>query len=1242
MRVWTSPILYLGVFLVLAVIAALAAPFVIDWNSYRPAIEAYGERLTGRSVKVNGAVGVRLFPWPRLTLDGVQVGNPEGFADPLFLAAQQIDVRLNLARLINGTIAVEGIDLEQPVVHLVRNRAGELNWFFSPDDGLKDSGVLDHVKLDQISFNNGEVELRDDGRNLAERLTGVMATLSAPGIEGPWKVRGRAAHRVEGFEFTISTAAFKAGQPLQFGARLTPDNLSLPVASFDGGQKGSGVAGRLRLEPRVTEDGKGNAEGNLRPLTFQAMAAADFSSATLSAIRIAPADPKEGGTLIEGDASADYAKGFKARLTLEAPRIDLDALAGAATLNSLRQDEGLALLNQVISALPQDIELQAALKVSALTAGGQVFENASVDLEAAQNAIRIRELSSNLPGRSRMLFDGIVFPGSNGAELGGTLALESNDLRLLSGLLFPAAKPSIDSAWTGSRGRLKAESKVTLAGNRLGFQTLRFEIDGAGGEGQIALRLGETPALDARLDFTKLDLDAYSPQGLAANALGRQALLDRVVRGGAGFETRLTLQVQSLMLNGVEAEDVGLDVESGLRGLDIKTVDIGSVGGARVEASGQVLSGVDGPDGEFAATLKADDPSGMLRLIGLVEPGKTPVWLAALGQSDVNALLTVKPGAKEPQVNLSLKGRSGALTLDGSGRLTSLALPDGPLLEAKASLTAEDSAALLHLMGLPPRGGTAGPGTAEVSWRPAEGGGNTVSLKSVAYGITTGFDGIWSGGRIASGEIKAKASDGRSAAQALGFPLTATAALPLDVAMKITPSGDDRNFTLSGTAGGAALEGAGQLMADGQVTADLSTGRLGIADVMWPVLMPWDGSTLGLETPLALAPPLGLSGEVWVRPASLDLGGGILATEAAIGVAVAPEARSVALSGRDAAGRKIAFDLTVKPDGGQGEVTGYLSLPVDLARILRRADGQPVMAGTALLDGSFSGRGRSPMAVISELSGSGSYRLEEPRLTLVTPASFSQRFSAITDAASLTAALEALLTGPGMALEDTASGGVTMTGGVASLLPVKASSADADVTLTPAIDLAAGVVTLTAGLDLKAAPGLPAMAVTYEGEFSSLLQRADTAKLSAHLGFTILQAGVAELERVQKEQERLIAEEEAQRKLDEEKFAAYQAQRAELRLRQREMRVHDAQREIDAAAEAERLALLIQEADAIDAAEMKRRLLELRVRRGQVKALAPVPIPRQKPPVPQPALPEEIPVGPLILVPPFDPALPAQ
>ena len=109
MKVWKSPVFYFGIVLVLAVLSAMLAPFVVDWGSYRAGLEAYGEKLTGRKVEIAGPIGVRLFPWPRLAAQDVRIGNPEGSRDEWLATAGQIVVRMNLGSLFNAEIQVESI-----------------------------------------------------------------------------------------------------------------------------------------------------------------------------------------------------------------------------------------------------------------------------------------------------------------------------------------------------------------------------------------------------------------------------------------------------------------------------------------------------------------------------------------------------------------------------------------------------------------------------------------------------------------------------------------------------------------------------------------------------------------------------------------------------------------------------------------------------------------------------------------------------------------------------------------------------------------------------------------------------------------------------------------------------------------------------------------------------------------------------------------------------------------------------
>ncbi|MGB9140704.1 MAG: hypothetical protein WCB71_00700, partial [Aestuariivirga sp.] len=166
-------------------------------------------------------------------------------------------------------------------------------------------------------------------------------------------------------------------------------------------------------------------------------------------------------------------------------------------------------------------------------------------------------------------------------------------------------------------------------------------------------------------------------------------------------------------------------------------------------------------------------------------------------------------------------------------------------------------------------------------------------------------------------------------------------------------------------------------------------------------------------------------------------------------------------------------------------------------------------------------------------------------------------------------------------------------------------------------------------LSLKALPELPPMEISYSGAPAQLVAGEDRTALTSYLSFKVLERGVDELEKAQKEQERLAIEEEALRKQDEGRLTDYYAQKAELRLRLRELKVQGAQRILDvelAKAEEQRL---IKDGETINRSELRLRLRELRVYRKVVAEAVPSITPRVKP-----VAPPEPTQAPLILVPP--------
>ena len=69
-----TTLLGLAFALILALLAALVGPFLVDWNQFRPVFEAEASRMIGLPVRVKGSIDARLLPSPSLTLHGLEIG----------------------------------------------------------------------------------------------------------------------------------------------------------------------------------------------------------------------------------------------------------------------------------------------------------------------------------------------------------------------------------------------------------------------------------------------------------------------------------------------------------------------------------------------------------------------------------------------------------------------------------------------------------------------------------------------------------------------------------------------------------------------------------------------------------------------------------------------------------------------------------------------------------------------------------------------------------------------------------------------------------------------------------------------------------------------------------------------------------------------------------------------------------------------------------------------------------------
>ena len=61
-----TTLLGLAILIIVALVSALVAPLVVDWNQYRSTFEQEASRLAGFTVHVRGPIDARILPAPRL------------------------------------------------------------------------------------------------------------------------------------------------------------------------------------------------------------------------------------------------------------------------------------------------------------------------------------------------------------------------------------------------------------------------------------------------------------------------------------------------------------------------------------------------------------------------------------------------------------------------------------------------------------------------------------------------------------------------------------------------------------------------------------------------------------------------------------------------------------------------------------------------------------------------------------------------------------------------------------------------------------------------------------------------------------------------------------------------------------------------------------------------------------------------------------------------------------------------
>jgi len=150
---WAKIVLGLCIVLLLT---GLAAPYFLNVDRYRDTITDALTRQTGHKVTL-GKIRAQFFPGVGVTLEGLHIGNPQGFPEGDVLSADQIRVNVALGPLLHRIVHVNSVDLVRPKLSLITDSSsGKDNYTFTPAAAPEKPAIAtsSSVSLDEIEIVN--------------------------------------------------------------------------------------------------------------------------------------------------------------------------------------------------------------------------------------------------------------------------------------------------------------------------------------------------------------------------------------------------------------------------------------------------------------------------------------------------------------------------------------------------------------------------------------------------------------------------------------------------------------------------------------------------------------------------------------------------------------------------------------------------------------------------------------------------------------------------------------------------------------------------------------------------------------------------------------------------------------------------------------------------------------------------------------------------------------------------------
>ena len=182
----------------------------------RGEIERNVESATGRDLTINGSVGVSYWPVLGLKAQDVTLSNVEGGRAAAFIAADEIDIGVELRPLLDRQVNVRRLVFQRPRVALEVDAAGQPNWLLRPRPSTgtpppttppQEAPVdVTRTSLRSVRINDGEVSFFDARQGAGWVAGEVDITTALTSLDAPMRAQGSVRYNDREVEIDASIA----------------------------------------------------------------------------------------------------------------------------------------------------------------------------------------------------------------------------------------------------------------------------------------------------------------------------------------------------------------------------------------------------------------------------------------------------------------------------------------------------------------------------------------------------------------------------------------------------------------------------------------------------------------------------------------------------------------------------------------------------------------------------------------------------------------------------------------------------------------------------------------------------------------------------------------------------------------------------------------------------------------------------------------------------------------------------